>query len=352
MKWLHSCDRIKCPFCTYKAPVRKQLTLHIRTQHTHRDYKPYGCPYCEFKSRSSQNCRKHVVQRHKDQEVRWIKLCNITANDVHRAINSAIGCGKEDGIEGGTTTMVGEGQERTGIGRNEDIDSVRLISTDKMSEQTKENSGALSTSTGVITNAECATTDQANNLSGFEQSIVSHTVGVGSSFCPDTARNMYLSHIPASQQGGLATIAVSQLEGFDPSVLSWSALPDAVNTSSGSSHLDSSVTTQTMTTSGSTVTSQPDYPGKYILDGGSIRPTTGQHMASHFQPVGNEKPDYNIEQLVVLPLERQTANINNYRYDKYLGSHDQSEEDKFNVYLYHRSNQRFQQESLITKKKL
>ncbi len=57
------------------------LREHVRMMHTHRDVKPYKCAYCDYRCRTSGNCRKHCVNRHKDQEVKWIKVCDKYPNN-------------------------------------------------------------------------------------------------------------------------------------------------------------------------------------------------------------------------------------------------------------------------------
>ena len=63
-----------CSVCNYSSAVKSKVHEHMRVIHTHRHYKPYQCPYCSFRCATGGNCRKHVKQRHKGQEVRYIKL--------------------------------------------------------------------------------------------------------------------------------------------------------------------------------------------------------------------------------------------------------------------------------------
>ena len=44
--------------------------------HTHRSLKPYKCCYCDYRCNLSGNCRKHIKQKHKGREVKWIKVAD------------------------------------------------------------------------------------------------------------------------------------------------------------------------------------------------------------------------------------------------------------------------------------
>lgn len=63
-----------CSVCSYSSAVKSKVHEHMRVIHTHKHYKPYQCPYCSFQCATGGNCRKHVKQRHKGQEVKYIKL--------------------------------------------------------------------------------------------------------------------------------------------------------------------------------------------------------------------------------------------------------------------------------------
>ena len=70
---MHKPKDFVCSYCGYAVSKKDALERHMFRMHTHRDYKPYKCGYCEFVCASSQNCRKHVMARHKGMEVKWVK---------------------------------------------------------------------------------------------------------------------------------------------------------------------------------------------------------------------------------------------------------------------------------------
>lgn len=76
IKWKHSNEQFKCNYCAFTGPTKYHVMEHTRYMHTHRDLKPYKCAYCDYRCNVSGNCRKHIMNRHKDREVRWIKVCD------------------------------------------------------------------------------------------------------------------------------------------------------------------------------------------------------------------------------------------------------------------------------------
>ena len=74
---------LTCAYCEYVTHAQKQLVYHLKVKHTHKDAKPYACPYCTYTCKASNNAVKHVRQKHPGQEVRCVKLFDITAKDVY-----------------------------------------------------------------------------------------------------------------------------------------------------------------------------------------------------------------------------------------------------------------------------
>ena len=72
-QWLHWSKLYSCTQCDYQTKTMQKLNEHIRVQHQLKDMKPYRCPYCGFTCATGGNCRKHVKQKHKGQEVRYIR---------------------------------------------------------------------------------------------------------------------------------------------------------------------------------------------------------------------------------------------------------------------------------------
>ncbi|KAK3088345.1 hypothetical protein FSP39_017908 [Pinctada imbricata] len=72
-QWAHSDKKYSCPHCPYQTKTVQKLNEHIRIQHQLKGYKPYSCPYCSFTCATGGNCRKHIKQKHKGQEVRYIR---------------------------------------------------------------------------------------------------------------------------------------------------------------------------------------------------------------------------------------------------------------------------------------
>ena len=110
-----------CSFCDYKAQTRDKLKLHIRTIHTHSGYKPYKCPYCDFTCATGGNCRKHVRGKHKDQEVRYIKLAPTTPTDLimpaiqHRNQHTSVSLGQITTTSGTTDATPASGDMVTTV---------------------------------------------------------------------------------------------------------------------------------------------------------------------------------------------------------------------------------------------
>ena len=72
-QWTHSQKKYDCPHCGYQTKTSQKLNEHIRIQHQLKGFKPYHCPYCTFTCATGGNTRKHIKQKHKDMEVRYIR---------------------------------------------------------------------------------------------------------------------------------------------------------------------------------------------------------------------------------------------------------------------------------------
>ena len=71
---VHNPKTLTCDFCGYATADKSKLNIHVRVMHTQRGYKPYKCAYCDFHCATGGNCRKHVANKHKGMEIKYIKL--------------------------------------------------------------------------------------------------------------------------------------------------------------------------------------------------------------------------------------------------------------------------------------
>ena len=78
IKAVHKPKHLKCVYCSYASSLVSQLKTHMRVMHTHPNHKPFKCVHCDFHCATSGNCRKHIMQRHKGLEVKWIKVAEKT----------------------------------------------------------------------------------------------------------------------------------------------------------------------------------------------------------------------------------------------------------------------------------
>ncbi|CAH1772404.1 unnamed protein product [Owenia fusiformis] len=85
-KWKHTPKNLTCDFCNYVTNDTTHLKDHVKIMHTHRNHKPYKCFYCNFVCATSGNCRKHCMNRHKNEEVRWIKITDKTQESLESSI--------------------------------------------------------------------------------------------------------------------------------------------------------------------------------------------------------------------------------------------------------------------------
>jgi uncharacterized C2H2 Zn-finger protein len=50
---------IKCPHCVYKSKYNKDVTRHIRTQHTHKDERRFKCGKCSYAGKRKDHLVSH-----------------------------------------------------------------------------------------------------------------------------------------------------------------------------------------------------------------------------------------------------------------------------------------------------
>lgn len=49
----------KCPYCDYSSARKYNLKQHIKTQHTHKDHKPFTCANCSYATKQKSHLTKH-----------------------------------------------------------------------------------------------------------------------------------------------------------------------------------------------------------------------------------------------------------------------------------------------------
>ena len=73
VKRVHA-PKVQCPDCPYKVGEMTKLRVHMKLVHSPLKVKSYKCFPCDFTCTQSGNCRKHILQRHPNQDVKVVKL--------------------------------------------------------------------------------------------------------------------------------------------------------------------------------------------------------------------------------------------------------------------------------------